>query len=522
MTFTERLIGSIGKSGHIDIKQSFSYYNASGDFQDLVLNDESFIYLKEVLSNLKGIDEHFTLEIKNGDNDVVIFSNDNDLSIVTEKCEEFIESFEAHERTHFKVEWSQNERNKHKPLIFDVASFFKFLREEKLVNVLEGLSCRFNNQNIKFYCFEDSEDFSNDYFNFISVGADAKYLNKFNSNEQDKLKIDLYDARVDLRNKASHFFNAESLRFIPEHFSFDMGISNEYWKEAFERWEAIFYLVYLSDYSSIEEDVISFKIKGYKTLSGRTDGKVPKTVLKELRLIYEWVYSDGPFIDKIGIARNVLSIHIVNDDINTLEVGTCASAQSGYDLYLKDNVRQYIEIKNKIADMLHSQSEKATSIVKDMFNMFKNSMWTFLTFFITVFLFRSKLGSENGQNSGVFWVGIALIGLSFFYIMFARREVDDEKDRLNKKYTEISNRYKDLLNEADLEKILQPTNGGSSKQIELDYIDKKKKRYTIYWLCLNIIILIVWLLIFFEEVEAITGKLLNLTSSFNIVRNFFS
>lgn len=507
MTFTSRLIESIGKPESVTIQQNFSYYKASGYFQDIVLSDESFTYLKEVFSNLTVMDEHFTLEMKNGDNDIVLFSNNNDLAVITEKCEEFIASFEINEQTNFKMEWSQKEQNKNKILVFDLASFLSFIGQEALSGTLEDLSRRFNNQNIQFYSFEDSEEFSNGYFSFISVGINARHLKKINSKGQNNLKIELYDTRVELRNKAGHFFNAKSLQFIPEHFVFDVEIRDVHWKEIFERWEAVFYLVYLSDYSSIEDNIIGFKIKGYKTLNCRTDGIVPRIVLKELRQIYEWVYSEGPFIDKIGIARNVLSIHIVNDDIKTLEIGTCASAQSGYDLYLKDNVKQYIEVKNKIADMLHSQSEKSSAIVKDMFNMFKTSMWTFITFFITVFLFRSSLNSSEDVGSAVFGTGVVLIFFSFLYILFARKEVEDERQRLISKYNEISNRYKDLLNEADLEKILRPSNGSSSEQIEIRYIDKKTKQYTMYWVCMNILIAIVWLIIFFSEVRVLINAL---------------
>ncbi|WP_026878508.1 hypothetical protein WMO13_06625 [Ignatzschineria larvae DSM 13226] len=524
MTFTSRLIESIGKPEAITIQQSFSYYKAVGCFQDLSLNEGSFAYLKDVFSCLKIIDESFTVEIKNGDNDTVLFSSNNDADAITEKCRRLIESFEADESTSFKVEWSKKESENNRILIFDVVSFIDFLSSKPLAYTLEEVSRRFNYQNIQFYCFEDLNDFSNGYFNFINVGSDAQDLSKFNNRlDQPNFQVDLYNEKVELRNKAGHFFNAETLRFIPEHFIFDAKINDIRWRNIFERWETIFYLVYLSDYSSIKDDIVSFKIKGYKTLNCTSDGKVPNNVIEELRQIYQWAYSEGPFIDKIGIARNVLSIHIVNDDIRTLEIGTCASAQSGYDLYLKDNVKQYIEVKNKIADMLHSQSEKSSAIVKDMFNMFKTSMWTFVTFFITVFLFRSSLNSSGDKGSAVFGIGIALIIFSFLYILFARKEVEDELQRLISKYNEISNRYKDLLNEADLEKILRPSNGSSSEQIEIDYINKKKKQYTRYWSSINALITMVWLCIFSSEMIKITNKLYDFFSPifFGIKSYFF-
>jgi len=64
-----------------------------------------------------------------------------------------------------------------------------------------------------------------------------------------------------------------------------------------------------------------------------------------LREIFDWVYTDGNYTDKIGLARNLISIHLKNDNLLTLDEGTIHSLESGYDIYLKDNVKQYIEIK---------------------------------------------------------------------------------------------------------------------------------------------------------------------------------
>lgn len=64
---------------------------------------------------------------------------------------------------------------------------------------------------------------------------------------------------------------------------------------------------------------------------------------------------------------------MVDKSMTSINHGTLKSIESGYDIYLKDNVKQYIEIKNKISEFLVGQSDKASDITKNMFSTFKTS-----------------------------------------------------------------------------------------------------------------------------------------------------
>ncbi len=400
--------------------------------------------------------------------------------------------------------------------IFDISSFTEFLKKEPLDKILKAYDKYFINKILVVNIFDHHEVISNQFFYIRSV-----YPNFFDENEIQDWKLandrkSLLQEKIECRDKVSHFVNADQYSFIPECFDFN---ENFFLSDHFSYLRSIFNLIYLSDYSNINENRLNFKIKGYKTLNCELNTKLSSEVENELSTIYDWVYSDGPFVDKIGIARNVISIHIKEENISTLEIGTCHSAQSGYDLYLKDNVKQYIEVKNKIADVLYTQSEKASGIVKDMFTMFKTSMWTFLSFFLMSFLVKviekktelKSLDQILNFNLATSVIGFSLVIISFFYLFFARKEVADETKRLNNKYMEIENRYKDLLNEKDLQKILTQSNvdGRSAQEIEISYINEKKSLYTQYWILIIIILIGILLIPYYNKIGNFLASLIS-------------
>ncbi|XRP53867.1 hypothetical protein AAG928_002935 [Enterobacter hormaechei] len=104
--------------------------------------------------------------------------------------------------------------------------------------------------------------------------------------------------------------------------------------------------------------------------------------------IYEWVYNQGNFVDKMGLARNIISIHAQDNSILNIPKSVLKSIESSFDIYLKDNVKQYIEIKNKISEFIITQNDKASDITKNMFSTLKTSFWSIITFFISVFLVK--------------------------------------------------------------------------------------------------------------------------------------
>ncbi|WP_406859697.1 hypothetical protein [Acinetobacter baumannii] len=496
----------------LEILNNFYYFSCKGELNSPNKN------LGEELANIFRkitVDEAFlVLHLKNGFNSIISFSTKN-IESFEEQAREFFENFDVDESTSFTLESSDWKHIN----IFHMPSFINFIENNNLIDNLKSWSSYFTDNQCTLNLWGNSPSYSNNYFYIKSIYPDYD-LSKFKEWESTPLDTSFINNLIENRDKVSHFVNADQISLIPNFFVFN---ENFELKKHFNFIRSILILIFLSDYSNIENNCLNFKIKGFKTLRCELKNNLVDVAEKELIELYNWVYSDGPFVDKIGIARNVISIHISNEDICTLEKGTCHSAQSGYDLYLKDNVKQYIEVKNKIGDMLYTQSEKASGVVKDMFTLFKTSMLAFSTYFISAFLykiFEKKEGVLNNWselfqfNFPTKALGFFLILISIFYLLFARKEVDFEVKRLERKYQEIENRYKDLLNDKDLDKILRQSNvdGKTAREIEIEYIFDSKQRYSQYWILL--IIILTFILIF--------SGLNNVINTFIIVLIFIS
>lgn len=247
-------------------------------------------------------------------------------------------------------------------------------------------------------------------------------------------------------------------------------------------------ICFLSDHSTISENQINYRVNGYKAISEKLNSaQLERISQKDIGEIYEWVYGGGDISDKIGIARNIISIHADDNCFLGLESGTTKSIRSGYELYLKENVKQYIEIKNKIADFLHSQSDKSSELTKNMFNMFKSNIWNFSTFFIGVFLLRALNKAPEGSafNFEVLIVSYLLLAVSFIYLAISVSELNTDRDRLISRYDSIKKRYKNLLDQKDLEQII---NSDELKESDRSYINKKRNKYIASWVIINLIL----------------------------------
>lgn len=484
-SFVKHLLSAIGVTEIISVSHNFRVYRIEGRVTSLNNNIINDLYQAIFLTCEKGI----ILEIELGDSDSARLSNEMPKEKLESKILELLEELDLEEpilpNFFFKIaiKWGESNLN-----IFSWKEFCSYLNTISCEEAYKKWSNLIaNNLSSNIYVWDEGNNIENGFFSFIhysQIGLDNKKA------------ID--QTKIENRDKISHFVNACDIIVVPDSFNF---ASNDWPLAAyFNNLRNILSLIFLSDYSRIIDDKVAYCIKGYKTVNGKLNEQLNTDVGNELWSMYKWAYEGGSFIDKIGILRNVIPIHIHQEDINTLESGTLLSAQSGYDLYLKDNVKQYIEIKNKISDMLLSQSEKAGQITKDMFNTLKTNLWTFMTFFTTTIVAKSFDKSNNDYHNTVIFAGICLIFLSAFFLIFALSEVNDEKEKLSKRYLEIEYRYKDLLNNQDIKKIIDFSSPEDStpKEREIEYIDRKVQKYKSLWIACIVLLSIILICIGFD------------------------
>ena len=211
--------------------------------------------------------------------------------------------------------------------------------------------------------------------------------------------------------------------------------------------------------------------------------------------IYKWVYTEGNFSDKLGLARNIISLNI-QDENNPLLIPatTFPSLRTNHEIYLKRNIEKYIEVKNKLSEYLISSSQKASKITDQFASSFKTSSFSFLSFFLSVVVIKllkgeqlSFLFTEDMKN-----ISVAILAVAFLYFLLSLWDVLQEKDRFMKSFLNFKNSYTDLLDSHDLDNIFD-----HNKQFAEDmaFVQTKICLYSGIWICvfLAVSLIIFWL-----------------------------
>ncbi|MGE1152452.1 hypothetical protein [Pseudomonas kitaguniensis] len=287
------------------------------------------------------------------------------------------------------------------------------------------------------------------------------------------------------REKSTNFANSASHNFIPEDFKATTGSIPPEIQHIFTLLLLTSSLIFICDYSRfLETGDITLKLSGYKTIENTiSTSKVNSsedTAAVVFFEIYKWIYNDGNTIDKIGIARNIISIHLEKDSFTSVPQETIASISSGYQIYLKDNLKQYIEIKNKISESIQKSSEKASDLAKTVGTAFRSSIVAIYSFFFSIFLFRIVSGKTPALEvtQEIYLIFIAFLCISILVCFYSMNELADERSRLKNSYINIKNRYKDLITEKDLARIL---NDDQDHISDIHYINSRGSQTRVLW-----------------------------------------
>jgi hypothetical protein len=254
-------------------------------------------------------------------------------------------------------------------------------------------------------------------------------------------------------------------------------------------------MIYIFDISSITNGKFYYKINGFKAIKGEIEINQQFAKGKELFFeVFEWCYSsEGNLADKLGITRNIISIHF-EDNLLNLEKDVFTSLKSAFKTYLKENVSKYIEIRRKIQDELNWISQKSGDIVDRYISSYQKSIFTFLSFFISVFVLKIL---SKGSGSGIFnkdatLLSLAFLGLSIVFLIYSSWNLSVEKNRLKRKYQNLTERFKYLLVQKDIDNILKDD---SEFKYELSYIKKRFNIYLYLWIVTIVILLAVIIIV---------------------------
>jgi len=453
--------------GPVDITEYLSEFSVKYDFL-LVRN-----YSEEEISNFTSkIPEEdnfiFSLSIEGEDFAVLNSANEDIGSFLVNINEEYETSKDEQESVICTIKFSISKSGKKGTVnVYSFSAFSEFWSEWDLRSALTVLRENGGDNGLSFIFQEEGlEEFHSEYlyFGYTKKGKVLKCDEIFKIKEN------------------CHFGSVEMFPFSPRHFylisrpSTDTPITKK-----LDLLALLFSVVSIFDITSFSDRELSYKLIGYKSFEGIiTYEDLKITSLEVYFKIFKWIYlNDGIPNDKLGLTRNILSLYLKD---STLEIqdNVYYSIQSGFKTYLKENVSKYIELRNKITDELGWISQRAGEIVESHLSNYQKSTFTFLSFFISVFVLRilSTKKFTDVFTKDATLLSFAFILISLAYMLFSIIKLNRERARLLRKYENIKSRYEDLLIKDDIDKIL---NGDAEFKYEDSYIKSQRKLYSWLW-----------------------------------------
>lgn len=336
--------------------------------------------------------------------------------------------------------------------VYDVESFNTTLLQKGTFAFL----CSINSVFEDFLYFEvfdkKNQSWHTQSIAFNTRGNDSKL------NEECCKKIDR-NQKISSRKDICYVEGLDGIKLLPEDFYLSHPRNDI--QKTFLQISCILSLSFLFDSSQIIENKYNYKLLGLiaypnKEYDISNVSRLANSTPNIYFNIYKWVYSDGGLFDKISIARNIMSLNI-NEANLSLNTDTFYSILSNYQIFEKENSLQYIELRNKITEILLGVQEKIDKISDGYVDGMKKNVLTIFSFIISTIVIRTiaKQDVITGFSLPILYLMLALLIVSALYMYLCRSDTSKKIKLFERHYKQISNRYEKLLCKNELQKVFE-------------------------------------------------------------------
>lgn len=295
--------------------------------------------------------------------------------------------------------------------------------------------------------------------------------------------------RIEKCKEVSYFYNFDTYEILPDDFKLIIDYENNPLTELFQKLTFLLSISFTATSSSISGSQIKGIINGQRTMEYQCDiNQLPNN--SHLYNIYNWIYTEGNAIDKAIIARNVISLHCKYVSVTEIDDKVMASIQSNYNLYLKENVKEYLDLKNKVAEFISETISKTGEYATGLLDKFKGNIIAIFGFMFSVILANvvSDQPLDNIFTREITTLVECVIVGSFVYLVICYLQSRYEIQKVYDSYNQLKQNYKEILTEEDLHEIF----GNDEMMLKMKKtISKSEKIYMGMWILFLISALIV-------------------------------
>lgn len=168
--------------------------------------------------------------------------------------------------------------------------------------------------------------------------------------------------------------------------------------------------------------------------------------------IYTWIYTDGNSTDKTLIVHNVITLYCKYESILYLDDTVFEAIKTNYNLYLHNNVDQYLNLKRDIAKFIKETVGQVGEYATSILTKFKNNLLAIFGFLFTVVL--TRIGSNQKwedifTRETIYVIEIFVIG-SFIYLIICIFETRFKIKKSQHAYFCLKDNYSGVLSVAEI------------------------------------------------------------------------
>ncbi|ALM90607.1 hypothetical protein [Alteromonas stellipolaris] len=291
-------------------------------------------------------------------------------------------------------------------------------------------------------------------------------------------------------NLQSHLPDAiKNNDFLPEHSNYLSdkfeGVTSDFFKVL----TAKYCLLSISSSFSLEKSRASYIFEGYARVElSTTDDTEYSKCHKDVFDIYNLIFIDNNFSTRLGLLRNIISVKTSDRLSDVFDSDLIKVLHSNYQIYLRENIKQYIEVKNKTVELMNDLLNKASDRFEEQQKNYQKVAAGLATYVFTIVLGKIvfKMSSQLFTAEAA-TLGSLFIGFSFVYLQFSHNALNKSKLNLLENLDILKKRYRNILHESELNEVFD------SKVIEKRFDESNSfLSHSVYCIILLSVCAIIW------------------------------
>lgn len=377
---------------------------------------------------------------------IILMNDSDDLMTITNDCidtakySEFVEGMQNDDNIKISIQIDKTVKN-NKFSIYSYETFSDDLISRPVSEIMRWFSSHLSAQeSLIFEVFDYDISLSTRTIAFMSSKA-ATFIPSVN-------RI----SRLEDCKSNSSFYNMNLFELIPDDFIIQGVIQNDLrLQPLFNKIATILSIAYVSSSSSFTTDMIHVQINGQRTINY----EIPIDSIcgdEKWQNIYTWIYTDGNSTDKTLIVHNVITLYCKYESILYLDDTVFEAIKTNYNLYLRNNVDQYLNLKRDIAKFIKDTVGQVGEYAISILTKFKNNLLAIFGFLFTVVLTRignAQKWEDIFTRETIYVIEIFVIG-SFIYLIICIFETLFKIKKSQYAYFCIKDNYKGVLSEAEI------------------------------------------------------------------------